>query len=209
MLQAAVALADDAGLEAFSMRGLAQELGVVPMALYKHVANKERAPRRHGRHRLRRDRAPDRTARLEGRDAAPGDLHSRGAAAPRLGDRDDGVAASGAGEPAKPQRGDGLPARGGVLVQDGDPRLLGPGRLHLRLRPAGKGYGVRDPRQCGRSRAAQGGRRSARSRTTRTCVEIAKKLPETGYDNDVEFAWGLDLILDGLEQLRHTGATPA
>src|SRR6202142_1581278 len=41
VLQAAVSLADEAGLEAFSMRGLAQELGVVPMALYKHVANKE------------------------------------------------------------------------------------------------------------------------------------------------------------------------
>ena len=41
MLQAAVALADEAGLQGFSMRGLAQELGVVPMALYKHVANKE------------------------------------------------------------------------------------------------------------------------------------------------------------------------
>ena len=41
MLQAAVALADEAGLEGFSMRGLAQELGVVPMALYKHVANKD------------------------------------------------------------------------------------------------------------------------------------------------------------------------
>ncbi len=41
MLQAGVALADEAGLEAFSMRALAQELGVVPMALYKHVANKD------------------------------------------------------------------------------------------------------------------------------------------------------------------------
>src|ERR1700689_1679163 len=41
VLQAAVALADEAGLETFSMRGLAQELGVVPMALYKHVANKD------------------------------------------------------------------------------------------------------------------------------------------------------------------------
>ena len=41
VLHAAVALADEAGLEAFSMRGLAQELSVVPMALYKHVANKE------------------------------------------------------------------------------------------------------------------------------------------------------------------------
>ncbi len=41
VLRAAVALADDAGIESLSMRKLAQELGVVPMALYKHVANKE------------------------------------------------------------------------------------------------------------------------------------------------------------------------
>lgn len=41
VLRAAVALADDAGIDAVSMRRLAQELGVVPMALYKHVASKE------------------------------------------------------------------------------------------------------------------------------------------------------------------------
>ena len=41
VLRAAVARADEAGLEALSMRKLAQELGVVPMALYKHVANKD------------------------------------------------------------------------------------------------------------------------------------------------------------------------
>src|ERR1700728_4726331 len=41
ILQAAVALADRDGLEGFSMRQLAQELEVVPMALYKHVANKD------------------------------------------------------------------------------------------------------------------------------------------------------------------------
>jgi AcrR family transcriptional regulator len=41
VLTAAVALADEVGIEALSMRRLAQELGVVPMALYKHVANKE------------------------------------------------------------------------------------------------------------------------------------------------------------------------
>ena len=41
VLQAAVALADSGGVEALSMRKLAQELGVVPMALYKHVANKD------------------------------------------------------------------------------------------------------------------------------------------------------------------------
>ncbi|GAB3334015.1 TetR/AcrR family transcriptional regulator C-terminal domain-containing protein [Micromonospora halotolerans] len=41
VLHAAVALADHAGVDSVSMRNLAQELGVVPMALYKHVANKE------------------------------------------------------------------------------------------------------------------------------------------------------------------------
>jgi len=41
VLRAAVALADEAGIGAVSMRRLAQELGVVPMALYKHVADKE------------------------------------------------------------------------------------------------------------------------------------------------------------------------
>jgi AcrR family transcriptional regulator len=41
VLRAAVVLADDAGIESLNMRRLAQELGVVPMALYKHVANKD------------------------------------------------------------------------------------------------------------------------------------------------------------------------
>lgn len=41
VLSSAVALADGIGIEALSMRRLAQELDVVPMALYKHVANKE------------------------------------------------------------------------------------------------------------------------------------------------------------------------
>src|ERR1700749_501662 len=41
VLEAAVALADRDGLDGFSMRRLAQELGVVPMALSKHVANKD------------------------------------------------------------------------------------------------------------------------------------------------------------------------
>jgi AcrR family transcriptional regulator len=41
VLRAAVALADDTGIESLSMRSLGEELGVVPMALYKHVASKE------------------------------------------------------------------------------------------------------------------------------------------------------------------------
>jgi AcrR family transcriptional regulator len=41
VLTAAVALADTQGLDALSMRNLADHLDVVPMALYKHVANKD------------------------------------------------------------------------------------------------------------------------------------------------------------------------
>ena len=41
MLSTAVALADQGGIESLSMRKLAQALDVVPMALYRHVANKD------------------------------------------------------------------------------------------------------------------------------------------------------------------------
>ena len=41
ILHTAVALADEGGVESLTMRKIALELGVVPMALYKHVANKD------------------------------------------------------------------------------------------------------------------------------------------------------------------------
>jgi AcrR family transcriptional regulator len=41
VLHAAIALADEGGIEALSMRKLAQELGVEAMSLYNHVANKD------------------------------------------------------------------------------------------------------------------------------------------------------------------------
>ena len=41
MLDAAAALADEVGLEATSMRRVADALGVTAMALYKHIANRE------------------------------------------------------------------------------------------------------------------------------------------------------------------------
>ncbi len=41
VLRAAIALADERGIESLSMRKLGQELGVEAMSLYNHVANKE------------------------------------------------------------------------------------------------------------------------------------------------------------------------
>lgn len=41
VLLAAIALADESGIEALSMRKLGQELGVEAMSLYNHVSNKE------------------------------------------------------------------------------------------------------------------------------------------------------------------------
>ena len=41
MLEAAIAFADEHGIEALSMRRLAKELGVEAMSLYNHVANKD------------------------------------------------------------------------------------------------------------------------------------------------------------------------
>ena len=41
VLRAALALADEAGVESLSMRKLAKELGVEAMSLYNHVANKD------------------------------------------------------------------------------------------------------------------------------------------------------------------------
>jgi AcrR family transcriptional regulator len=40
VLQASVAVADQAGLDALTMQAVADRLGVTPMALYRHVANK-------------------------------------------------------------------------------------------------------------------------------------------------------------------------
>jgi AcrR family transcriptional regulator len=41
VLQAAIAIADTAGIGALTIRSLAHELGVKPMAIYYHVANKD------------------------------------------------------------------------------------------------------------------------------------------------------------------------
>jgi AcrR family transcriptional regulator len=208
VLQAAVALADEAGLEAFSMRGLAQELGVVPMALYKHVANKEEL--------------------LDGMvdivfseiELPAGELDWRSAMCRR---------AISTREALK---------RHSWAIGMMESRHPGPANLRNhdavmgRLREAGfsfkmaiHAYSLQDAyiygfalqeRDTAFETPASAGEAARRRAETIGALEsypylaeIATKLPESGYDNAVEFAWGLDLILDGLERLRHAGAAPS
>ncbi len=208
VLQSAVALADEAGLEAFSMRGLAQELGVVPMALYKHVANKEElldgmvdivfgeielpSGDLDWRSAMRRRAISTREAlkrhswaigMMESRHPGPANLRNHNAVMGCLRD---------AGFPFEM-------AIHAYSVQDA--YIYG-----FALQE--KDLAFETPNSAGE--AAQ-----RRAETIGALedfpylAEIATKLRESGYDNAVEFAWGLDLILAGLEQLRHIGVAPA
>ena len=68
MLRAAIALADESGIESLSMRKLGQELGVEAMSLYNHVANKDDILDGIVEAGHERDRAAVRRGRLEGGD---------------------------------------------------------------------------------------------------------------------------------------------
>jgi AcrR family transcriptional regulator len=208
VLQAAVALADDAGLEAFSMRGLAQELGVVPMALYKHVANKDKL--------------------LDGMvdivfgeiELPPEDLDWRSAMRRRAISTREALRrhswAIGMMESRQPGRAN-LRNHNAVM---GCLRKAGFG-----FEMAVHAYSVQDAyiygfalqeRDLAFETADSAGEAAQRRAQTIGAledypylVEIAAKLPKSGYDDVVEFAWGLDLILDGLEQRRRAAAAPA
>ena len=198
MLQAAVALADEEGLDGFSMRRLAQELGVVPMALYKHVANKDElldgmvdivfgeiespAIDDDWRSAMRRRAMSVREALrhhgwaiglMETRNPGPANLHNHNAVMGCL--REAGFAFK--------------TAIHAYSVQDA--YIYGFAQQEQTL-------GFQSPGDAGE--AAQ--RRAAMIGALDEypyLAEIVAKLPESGYDNTVEFAWGLDLILDGLD----------
>ena len=208
VLQAAVAVADEAGLEAFSMRGLAQELGVVPMALYKHVANKEEL--------------------LDGMvdivfgeiELPSGDLDWRSAMRRRAISTREALKrhcwAIGMVESRHP---------GPANLRNHNAVMGCLRRAGFSFKMAIHAYSLQDAYIYGFAlqekdlefetpdSAGEAARRRAETIGAPDnypyLVEIATKLGDSGYDNAVEFTWGLDLILDGLEQLRHAGAAPA
>ena len=136
VLQAAIAHADAGGLEALTMRQLAEMLDVAPMALYRHVANKDDLIDAMVDVVFGEIGLPSGGARLEDRHARAGAFAVRCPGAPPLGDRPDGVAEeSRSGEPAPPRRGDRQASGGRLRHSDGCPCLRAAGQLHLRLRP--------------------------------------------------------------------------
>jgi AcrR family transcriptional regulator len=201
VLEAAVALADEGELDAFSMRRLAQVLGVVPMALYKHVANKDElldgmvdvvfgeieSPSIDGdwRSAMRRRAISAREALkrhswaigiMETRSPGPANLRNHNAVMGCLREAGFSFAA----------------AIHAYSVQDA--YIYG-----FALQE--KTLGFERPEDAGE--AAQ--RRAAAIGALGDfpyLAEIVAKLPESGFDSAVEFAWGLDLILDGLDRLR-------
>jgi AcrR family transcriptional regulator len=206
VLQAAIALADEAGLEAFSMRGLAQELGVVPMALYKHVANKEElldgmvdsvfgeielpSGEFDWRSAMRRRAISTREA-LKRHSWAIGMMESRQPGPANLRNHN---------------------AVMGCLREAGFPFEIAIHAYSLQDAYI-YGFALQDRDLAFETPASAGEAAQRRAQTIGALenypylVEIATKLPESGYDSAAEFTWGLDLILDGLEQLRLTGAT--
>ena len=208
VLQAAVALADEVGLEAFSMRPLAQELAVVPMALYKHVANKEDL--------------------LDGMvdivfseiELPPVDLDWRSAMRNRaMSTRDAlkrhrwaiGLMESRSPGPANLRNHNAVM---GCLREAGFSFEMA---IHAYSTQDAYIYGFALQEQDLGFKTPQSAGEAAKRRADTIgapddypyLVEVLMKLPETGYDNALEFAWGLDLILDGLEQRRRTAAAPA
>ncbi len=203
VMQAAVALCDETGLQAFSMRGLAQELGVVPMALYKHVANKDElldgmvnivfseievpSPDLDWRSAMR-DRAISTREALKRHSWAIGMMESRHPGPANLRNHN---------------------AVMGCLRNAGFPFEMA---IHAYSVQDAYIYGFAlQERDLALETPESAGKAAQRRADTIGAfddypylVEIATKLPESGYDNSVEFAWGLDLILDGLERLLHT-----
>ena len=204
MLQAAVALADENGLEGLSMRRFAQELGVVPMALYKHVANKDElldgmvdivfgeidSPSIDDdwRSALRRRAISAREALkrhswaiglMETRNPGPANLRNHNAVMGCL--REAGFSFEAAIHAYSVQ--DAYIY--GFALQEQTLGFRAPGDAGEAMQRRAQALGTLDDYQY--------------------LAEIAVRLPESGYDNALEFAWGLDLILDGLERRLRTG----
>ncbi len=201
IVRCAVAVADAGGFECLSMRALAQQLGTAPMSLYRHVANKEdlldgmvdvvfsemyppgigddwkAELRKRGvsaREVLRRH--PWAVGRMEGRlNPGPASAEHHNATMGCL-------------------REAGFPFRHAVHAYN----LLDAYTYGFALQE--KTIGFETPEESAEMAKTTIGEESPYPYLAEIVAEFAKQ----GYDYTDEFEFGLDFILDGLEELRST-----
>jgi AcrR family transcriptional regulator len=201
VLEAAVALADETGIDGFGMRRLAQELGVVPMALYKHVANKDE---------LLNGMIDIVFSEIE---APSGDADWRSALRRRAVSTREALRrhswAIGLMETAAP---------GPANLRNHNAVMGCLRRAGFSFPTAIHAYSVQDAyiygfalqeKTLGLETPDSAGEAAQRRADVVGALddypylaEIVTRLPDTGYDNTTEFEWGLDLILDALARHR-------
>ncbi|MCI0157486.1 TetR/AcrR family transcriptional regulator [Leifsonia shinshuensis] len=201
VLRRALERADTAGLDALTMRSLASELGVVPMALYKHVANKDELvdgmvdlvwaevepPTGAGWREAMRARAVSLRAALRRHPWAVGLMESR--MRPGLANLAAHDAMMGCLREA------GFPLRTTVHVTSVLDAYVYGFALQEKTLP------FDSPEESG-AVAAEKEQSVPAELAPRFpyLLEVVAQLAEAGYDYDEEFATGLDLILDGVER---------
>jgi AcrR family transcriptional regulator len=204
-LQAAIKLADLEGIDALSMRKLSSRLGVVPMALYRHVVNKEdllagmveavydevdaltradwRATLRERATSMREAlrRHPWAVELMETSSPGPANLHYHNAGIACLREQA------------------GLPVRAAI-----DAYNLMDSYIY--------GFALQEKTLPSDIAAAAEARRQDLTTADPSLasrfpylIEVVEELGASGYDYTGQFERGLELILDGIEQLRHDG----
>jgi AcrR family transcriptional regulator len=196
ILRAAITIADQGGIESLSMRKIGQELGVEAMSLYYHVANK--------------DDLLDGMLDLlvseievpEGEDDWKAALRERALSARAVMQRHPWAPRLIASRPRirmGPTTLRYMDSVASCLLEAGFSWEMIHHAMHL-IASRMLGY-TQEPLDAGDrvtpAEAASGWRTLAREYPS-----LAGMLAQTHHDDEVEFTFGLDLILDGLEKLR-------
>jgi AcrR family transcriptional regulator len=216
IVRAAIELADAEGIAGLSMRRLAEELDAAPMALYRHVANKDdlldgmidlvfaeldvstgsgwRAAMRERAIGMRQALLRHRWAvgKMEGGTPGPASLRHHNATMGCL----------------REQAGLSFPvAVHAYSAMDSYIYGFALQETTLPFRDADEAVAEAERRQ-GAAESVM--TPEAFAKKYPFLFEIAQQLAESRYDYDAEFEIGLDLVLDGIERLveRETGATP-
>ena len=204
VLRAGVVLADQVGIDGFTMRTLAQELGVVPMALYKHVANKQEllegmvdlvwaevAEPDSGRgwKTAMRERAISLRAALVRHRWAVGRMEAAGKPGPENLRQHNAMMGC--------LRQSGFSFRTTVHVTS----MLDAYVYGFALQQETLSFETPDE-SAQAAAATHSGESPEAAERYPYLLEVVSELAESGYDYDAEFIVGLDVMLDGVESLR-------